>query len=115
MIIVWGALVVSVILNVILIYTSVISVGKEEKLEEYIDEQQAHIEEQDNYVEGLKTSLQEILNKMRELDQRQMFEKDDAVGIIFSMMVEMINMLEVYLDTGEMPSGETTKEEEPRE
>lgn len=113
MIIVWGALVVSVILNAIFIYTSIISVGKEEKLEEYIEKQQAHIEEQDNYVEGLKTSLQEILNKMRELDNQQMFEKDDAVGVIFGMMVEMINMLEVYLDTGEMISGETTKEEEP--
>ena len=38
---------------------------------------------------------QTVIDNMRELDRREMFEKDDDVGIIF---MEMCNLIEEYAD-----------------
>ena len=56
------------------------------KLEQYED----IIEENDNFIQNELTRNEALLEALRQVDDRQMFEKDDDVGSIFSLIKETI-------------------------
>jgi hypothetical protein len=56
------------------------------KLEQYED----IIEENDNFIQNELTRNEALLEALRQIDNRQMFEKDDDVGSIFSLIKETI-------------------------
>jgi len=69
-------LIISVILNVALIYASWNSLKKIEVFEDERDR--------------IFVLLNKLLMDLREIDEKQMFEKDDEVGTIFEQIKEMI-------------------------
>jgi hypothetical protein len=56
------------------------------KLEKYED----IIEENDKFIESELNRNEALLEALREIDNRQMFEKDDEVGSIFYQIKETI-------------------------
>jgi hypothetical protein len=56
------------------------------KLEKYED----IIEENDKFIEAELQRNEALLEALRQIDQRQMFEKDDEVGSIFYQIKETI-------------------------
>jgi|TARA_R100001244_G_C5132902_1_gene126217 hypothetical protein len=72
-------LVISVVVNVALIYASYISVKKIEIYEDNIMK----------FYEGAT----KILRTSRQLDNREMFEKDDEVGALFQQLITVIGEL----------------------
>ena len=72
-------LVISAVLNVALIYASYVAVKK--------------IEIYEDNIMGFYTSATEILRTARQLDMREMFEKDDEVGTLFNQLIETIGEL----------------------
>jgi hypothetical protein len=57
-------------------------------------------------IENFYTRLQRTLNIMRTLDEKQMFEKDDEVGDLFSQLTDAVNELRPLL-YGSVIDGET--------
>ena len=51
-------------------------------------------EEAIDWVISTKNNLISILNKIREIDNKKMFESDDEVGTTFKMIKDQINNLE---------------------
>ena len=72
-------LVISIVINVALIYSSYITVRK---LEIY----------EDNIMRFYEGATQ-ILRTSRHLDNKQMFEKDDDVGALFQQLITVIGEL----------------------
>ena len=72
-------LVISVVLNVALIYASYVAVKKIEIYEDSIM----------RFYEGAT----QILRTSRHLDNREMFEKDDEVGALFQQLITVIGEL----------------------
>ena len=72
-------LVISVVLNVALIYASYVAVTKIEIYE-------------DNVMRFYEGATQ-ILRTSRHLDNREMFEKDDEVGALFQQLITVIGEL----------------------
>ena len=72
-------LVISVIINVALIYSSYITVRKIEIYEDNIM----------RFYEGAT----QILKTSRHLDNKEMFEKDDEVGALFQQLITVIGEL----------------------
>lgn len=58
------------------------------------------------------TRLDRTLQTMRAIDSRQMFEKDDEVGSVFTQIVDTVNDLRPLLYGSNMEDGE--KENEAR-
>jgi DNA-binding ferritin-like protein len=56
------------------------------KLEQYED----IIQENDEFIQSELTRNEALLEALRQIDNRQMFEKDDDVGSIFSLIKETI-------------------------
>ncbi|MBC8386750.1 MAG: hypothetical protein H8E13_01710 [Actinobacteria bacterium] len=46
---------------------------------------------------SLNLKIANVINKMKALDSRQMFEKDDEVGVIWGELVNILKELEEYL------------------
>ena len=72
-------LVISAVLNVALIYASYVAVRK--------------IEIYEDNIMRFYTSATGILRTARQLDMREMFEKDDEVGTLFNQLIETIGEL----------------------
>ena len=72
-------LVISVVVNVALIYSSYVTVKKIEIYEDNIMK----------FYEGAT----KILRTSRQLDNREMFEKDDEVGALFQQLITVIGEL----------------------
>jgi len=72
-------LVISAVLNVMIVYASYVAVRK--------------IEIYEDNIMGFYTSATEILRTARQLDMREMFEKDDEVGTLFNQLIETIGEL----------------------
>jgi hypothetical protein len=47
----------------------------------------------ENWIFDLKADVQETFFQMQDLDQRQMFEKDDDVGVLFQSVKDLITHL----------------------
>jgi len=76
-------LTISVVLNVVLVYAAWNSLRKIEMLEDNIG--------------NFYSRVQDTLNTMRELDERQMFEKDDEVGDVFAQLTDTVNELRPFI------------------
>jgi len=88
-------LVISVILNLFLIKGILISIKKTEIYEEWFIRYQSE--------------LMETYLKLKEVDERQIFEKDDDVGFVFQSIVNIIEDLKskTYAETSEKSDKET--------
>jgi hypothetical protein len=77
------AIIISVLLNLILGFSTFNLLKKLEKYEDVIYENESFIEDELQRNEAL-------LEALRVIDNRQMFEKDDEVGSIFTLIKETI-------------------------
>ena len=77
--IVVALLVISVIVNIALIYASYVAVTK--------------IEIYEDNIMKFYTGATQILRTSRHLDNREMFEKDDEVGALFQQLITVIGEL----------------------
>jgi hypothetical protein len=62
------------------------------KLEKVVDEN----EEYENFLEQEELKNQSLLEALRQIDNRQMFEKDDDVGSIFYQIKETIERFKQF-------------------
>ena len=51
------------------------------------------VELYDSWVSEFKQDVQSTFDNIKEIDQKQMFEKDDDVGVIFQQIFELIDRL----------------------
>lgn len=51
------------------------------------------IETYQNWISDIKKEVSVTYTKLKDLDQKQMFEKDDDVGFVFSEIVKLIEKL----------------------
>lgn len=51
------------------------------------------IETYQNWLSDIKKEVSVTYSKLKDLDNKQMFEKDDDVGFVFSEMVKLIEKL----------------------
>lgn len=80
MIIIVALLVASVFLNVLLIYRGQNLIKEMETLQEFTNNQTVEY----------KTTLNNMLESMREIDIRGSFEADDEVGVVFTELKDLI-------------------------
>ena len=76
-------LILSVIVNICLTYGVLNVVKKTELLEDFLA--------------AIQEKIGQILRNMRQLDNREMFEKDDDVGVIFGQIVSIVGDLDSFL------------------
>lgn len=77
-------IVISVILNIIFLIGIRNLLKQNEQLEDRLI----------NTIGDIKKRVNDALNNMRSLDNRQVFEKDDEVGVTFDEMKKIIEKLE---------------------
>jgi predicted PurR-regulated permease PerM len=80
MIIIIALLVASLFLNVLLIYRGQNLIKEMETLQEFTNNQTVEY----------KTTLNNMLESMREIDIRGSFEADDEVGVVFTELKDLI-------------------------
>jgi len=51
------------------------------------------IEEYEQWIVGVRNDVSKTLQTMRDLDDKQMFEKDDEVGSVFQQMLGLVEKL----------------------
>lgn len=78
--------IVILITSVLFIISAYINFNLFKKLEKYED----IIEENDLFIEDELKRNEALLEALRQIDQREMFEKDDEVGSIFYQIKETI-------------------------
>lgn len=78
--------ILNIILSILMFILSYIVVNLTKKLEKYEDT----IEETDLFIQSELVRNEALLEALREIDTRQMFEKDDEVGSIFYQIKETI-------------------------
>lgn len=76
-------LILSVILNIILIYC-VTNILRKHEIQEY-------------FVESILARVKQVLAQMRAIDIRGSFEADDEVGTVFKALLKLIEELEAFL------------------
>tara|TARA_S200002703_G_scaffold155035_1_gene158685 strand:+ start:4537 stop:4848 length:312 start_codon:yes stop_codon:yes gene_type:complete len=97
---VWALLVISIIVNVALTYSAIITLKKLEQFEDITEEYESRIM-------WFYETTSDILATARRLDQREMFENDDEVGQLFNQLIDTTGELrKLIYDT------EETEEEE---
>jgi len=84
------ALFISVLINAILVYAVWNLIRTSEDQEE-------HIEVLENRITNFFLGAQDVLSNMRMLDDRQIFEKDDEVGVLFAQLTVIIGELRILL------------------
>jgi len=82
----WASLVTSILFNVVLIYSSYITLKKLEQFEDITEEYEKRILQ-------FYEEVSEILAISRSLDKREMFEKDDEVGQLFEQLIDTVGGL----------------------
>jgi len=83
----------SMILNGVLGYSTFNLLRKNEVTEDYIIQ---------SYFEGKRA-----LDDMRAIDNMEMFEKDDDVGMVFNQMIQIVDDYARFLGVGEEATEET--------
>jgi len=68
--------ILSIILNCILIYSTFNTIHKIEKYEEWIS--------------FFKNEIHTVYNKLKNVDDRNIFERDDDVGFVFSELIRIM-------------------------
>jgi len=74
-------LVISILANIALIYSSLITLRKLEQFEDITEEYESRIL-------WFYETASDILATARKLDKREMFEKDDEVGQLFEQLID---------------------------
>lgn len=98
-------LVTSIIVNIVLTYSAIITVNKLEKFEDITSEYEGRIE-------WFYEEASNILTTARKLDSREMFEKDDEVGQIFEQLIQITGELrKLIYDTEETEEEESLLDE----
>lgn len=78
--------IVLIIISILFIFSIFIIFNLLKKLENYEDA----VEVYQNFIQSETTRNEALLEALRQIDQRQMFEKDDDVGSIFYQIKETI-------------------------
>jgi hypothetical protein len=78
------ALTISILINIAALFAVYNLLTKLEKFEEVL-------EESDTFIQDELKRNEALLEALRQIDNRQMFEKDDDVGSIFNQIKETIN------------------------
>ena len=82
-----------VILGVLLFVSVGINVYFGSMLNRSIDKN----EQYEQWISDMQTAITITYNKLKEIDDRQMFEKDDDVGFVFTNIVKLIEKLKSQL------------------
>lgn len=82
-----------VILGVLLLVSIVINVYFGAMLNRSIDKN----EQYEQWITDIENAISITYNKLKAIDDRQMFEKDDDVGFVFSNIVKLIEKLKSQL------------------
>jgi hypothetical protein len=92
-------LIASVILNVILLYISIINFSKNEKLlietEKYLNDLEKENDNYFNVILSIRARVRDSLATMRTLDRIGAFESDDEVGVVFKELSKTIEDLDL--------------------
>jgi hypothetical protein len=56
------------------------------------------IEMYETFILNRRVAYQDLLNRLKELDNKQMFEKDDEVGVIFSEIKDEIEEFDNFIN-----------------
>ena len=80
------------VLTLVLGYTTINLLRKNEAIEEVVEEQEVLISE-------IAAKIDESMFKMKEIDRIGSFEADDETGTIFKNIYEIISELEEYYGT----------------
>ena len=75
-----------IIISILFIFSIFVIFNLLKKLENYEDA----VEVYQNFIQSETTRNEALLEALRQIDQRQMFEKDDDVGSIFYQIKETI-------------------------
>lgn len=74
------------------------------------EEQEDMLTEQARFMNMMSVRLGEVVNEMRLLDSRGVFEADDEVGTVFKQLLECTEQLVPFVT--EIPDGDTPTQEE---
>lgn len=85
-------LIISIVMNIVLLYGSYNAIRK--------------IEQHENTIAWFYNGIVNILRTARMLDEKEMFEKDDEVGVLFDQLLAIIGELRTFI------YGEENEEEE---
>ena len=77
--------------TIILIYSTVNLMNKNEHLEDIVEEQDI-----EHFL--MKQKIQNAIREMRDIDSREAFEKDDETGTVFTALLNIVEELEVNDD-----------------
>jgi hypothetical protein len=98
-------LVISVLGNILLLYSAFVTVRNIENYEDLVDEYEGRIQ-------WFYEEASNILATARKLDSREMFEKDDEVGQVFEQLIEITSELrKLIYDTEETEKEESLLDE----
>lgn len=98
-------LVISVLGNILLLYSAFIAVQNIEKYEDLVDEYEGRIQ-------WFHEEASNILATARKLDRREMFENDDEVGQVFEQLIDITGELrKLIYDTEETEKEESLLDE----
>lgn len=95
----WYAILILIIL--ILIYTNYNVYQKYIKSTDANYEMYDHIVHLNKFVGELYADITNILKRIRKIDHKQIFEKDDEVGIVFERIKETIERLNKFITKNE--------------
>jgi len=92
-------LIISIIINIILLYLTIINFSKNEKLlkesKKYFDDLEKENDNYFNIILSIRGRVRDSLQKMRTLDRIGSFESDDEVGFIFKELSNTIEELDL--------------------
>lgn len=96
-------IIISIIINVILLYLAIINFSKNEKLliesEKYLNELEKENDNYFNVILSIRSRVRDSLATMRTLDRIGSFESDDEVGIVFKKLSKTIEDLDLLFTT----------------
>lgn len=92
-------LIISIVINIILLYLTIINFSKNEKLlkeaKKYFDDLEKENDNYFNVIISIRGRVRDSLQKMRTLDRIGAFESDDEVGFIFKELSNTIEELDL--------------------
>jgi hypothetical protein len=90
-------LILSIILNIILLYIAIVNFSKNEKLliesEKYLNDLEKENDNYFNIILSIRSRVRDSLDTMRTLDRIGAFESDDEVGFFFTEVRKLSNEL----------------------
>ena len=92
-------LIISIIVNIILLYLAILNFSKNEKLliesEKYLNDLEKENDNYFNIILSIRSRVRDSLDTMRTLDRIGAFESDDEVGIVFKQLSHTIEELDL--------------------